>query len=168
MTGTIINVVTVLLGGTLGTFLGARLPEALCPRGECGSLSEWVQGAGWGTLVADHPNEAHQVLADLNLPLYLTTNADPFMVEALRGRGKEAVREVCRWNEELEGLLPSRFEEDAGYELSADAPLVYHLLGSDEEPGSLVLMICSLRPRWRKASTGSSTISAQNRVQRPH
>jgi uncharacterized membrane protein YqgA involved in biofilm formation len=29
MTGTIINVVTVLLGGTLGSFLGARLPERI-------------------------------------------------------------------------------------------------------------------------------------------
>ncbi|MGD2041669.1 MAG: DUF554 domain-containing protein [Anaerolineae bacterium] len=29
MTGTIINVVTVLLGGTLGTYLGARLPERI-------------------------------------------------------------------------------------------------------------------------------------------
>ena len=29
MTGTIINVVTVLLGGTLGAFLGARLPERI-------------------------------------------------------------------------------------------------------------------------------------------
>ncbi|MGD2177808.1 MAG: DUF554 family protein, partial [Anaerolineae bacterium] len=28
-TGTIINVVTVLLGGTLGTLLGARLPERM-------------------------------------------------------------------------------------------------------------------------------------------
>lgn len=29
MTGTIINVITVLIGGTLGTFLGARLPEKM-------------------------------------------------------------------------------------------------------------------------------------------
>ncbi len=29
MTGTIINIITVLIGGTLGTFLGARLPEAI-------------------------------------------------------------------------------------------------------------------------------------------
>jgi uncharacterized membrane protein YqgA involved in biofilm formation len=29
MTGTIINVITVVIGGTLGTFLGARLPEKM-------------------------------------------------------------------------------------------------------------------------------------------
>ncbi|NPA91131.1 MAG: DUF554 domain-containing protein [Chloroflexi bacterium] len=29
MTGTLINIITVLIGGTLGTFLGARLPEKI-------------------------------------------------------------------------------------------------------------------------------------------
>ena len=127
------EVLEVLLGR-----LSQRLPEVLCPGGSCGSLTEWIEAVGWRDLVADHPNEAHQVLAGLDLPLYLTTNPDPFMVAALRARDRQAEREICRWSEDLE-WLPSRFEEDATYELGRETPLVYHLFGSDEEPSSLVL-----------------------------
>ena len=34
------------------------------------------------------PNEPHGILADLNLPIYITTNYDPFMVKALENRNK--------------------------------------------------------------------------------
>jgi CHAT domain-containing protein len=118
--------------------LAQRLPKEYRLDDRYGTLAEWIRQVRWDALVADHPNETHQVLASLELPLYLTTNADPFMVEALRARGKEAKREICRWNEDLEGL-PSLFEREASYELGPDTPLVYHLYGSDEEPSSLVL-----------------------------
>jgi len=44
------------------------------------------------------PDEPHGVLADLPLPLYMTTNYDDFMIQALKSRNKDPKRELCRWN----------------------------------------------------------------------
>ena len=115
-----------------------RLPQELRPDGRFDSLTQLIQSVGWQHLTADDPNDVHRVLASLNLPLYLTTNYDNFMVEALSALGKQPSREICRWHELLDGL-PSLFEDDPDYQPTLDAPLVYHLLGSDEEPDSLVL-----------------------------
>ena len=93
---------------------------------------------GWQDLVADDPNEVHRVLASLNLPLYLTTNFDSFMTEALAARGRQPTRELCRWNERLDGL-PSIFEEQPDYVPTPEEPLVYHFFGTDGKPDSLVL-----------------------------
>ena len=115
-----------------------RLPEELRPEDEPDTLSEMVEAVEWSNLVADDPNAPHAVLASLELPLYLTTNIDNFMVEALKARGKAPAREICRWNEYLD-WLPSLFEEDPDYEPTVEAPLVYHLFGSDQEVASLAL-----------------------------
>jgi hypothetical protein len=125
---------------TLKENLIERLPEELRPaephRGL--TLTQLIQAVGWQRLVEDNPNEVHRVLADLKLPLYLTTNPDSFMVEALTAQGNDPVREICRWDTHLDEL-PSRFTEDDAYEPTPEAPLVYHLFGSDEEINSLVL-----------------------------
>ncbi len=116
----------------------ARLPEALRPRQKFATLTELVETVGWQTLTSANPNEIHRVLASLNLPIYLTTNPDSFMVEALKAAGRQPDRELCRWNEWLDAW-PSRFENDPDYEPSPESPLVYHLFGSDEELNSLVV-----------------------------
>ena len=123
---------------TLKAELMAHLPKALRPGNGSETLTGLVQAAGWQNLVADNPNEVHRVLADLDLPLYLTTNADSFMVEALKARGQEPVRALCRWSEHLDRLDSplSAVEHD---EPAIERPLVYHFLGSDEEVDSLVL-----------------------------
>jgi hypothetical protein len=127
---------------TLTEALTTRMPEGLRPEGRRETLTELIEAVGWQELVAGDPNEAHRVLASLNQPLYITTNPDSFMVEALKAQGRKPEREICRWSEELD-WLPSRFAEDDAsdevYEPSPDAPLVYHLFGSDEQVNSLVL-----------------------------
>jgi len=124
---------------TLAAQFTTRLPDELRPLEEYETLTELVHKVGWSGLVADDPNEPHRVLASLNLPLYLTTNCDSFMAEALAARpGITPAREVCRWNKDLDGL-PSRFEGGSSYKPAREAPLVYHLFGSDAEPRSLVL-----------------------------
>lgn len=101
-------------------------------------LTELVQAVGWQALTADSPNDIHKVLANLNLPLYVTTNADNFMTAALAAQGKQPVREICRWNDDLEGL-PSIFDKDPNYTPTPERPLVYHLFGNEEEIASIVL-----------------------------
>jgi SIR2-like protein len=82
--------------------------------------------------------EPHAVLADLPLPIYLTTNFDDFMTTALRARGKMPQLELCRWNERL-ARQPSIFDAPEGYHPTPEQPLVYHLHGHIDSVESLVL-----------------------------
>ena len=43
------------------------------------------------------------MLARLPLPVYITTNYDEFMVQALSGQHKDPKRELCQWNELVRG-----------------------------------------------------------------
>jgi hypothetical protein len=115
-----------------------RLPEELRPAKKTTSLTELVKAVGFQHLVADDPNEVHRILALLNLPLYLTTNFASFMAEALAAQGRQPTRELCRWNERLDGL-PSIFEDRPDYMPTPEAPLSYHFFGTDDEPDSVVL-----------------------------
>jgi hypothetical protein len=100
---------------------------------------EQVQKLLENTAVPDFtkPDQPHTVLAALDLPIYLTTNCDDFMVQALKHHKKDPRRELCRWNEELRNSQPSLLE--SGYEPSPANPLVYHLHGHYATPESLVL-----------------------------
>ncbi|MBN1580025.1 MAG: SIR2 family protein, partial [Anaerolineae bacterium] len=126
-----------LLDTTMRLFID-RLPEGLKPEDEYDTLTELIEAVGWQDVTSDDPNEVHKVLASLNLPLYLTTNVDSFMTEALKANGREPAREICPWNEYLDGM-PSLFEDDPDYEPTKEAPLVYHLFGNDQQVDSLVL-----------------------------
>ena len=85
-----------------------------------------------------NPNEPHRVLADLPLPIYITTNYDDFMVKALTQRvmPRNPQREYCRWRKRM---------HDTADVLSGDVkptaanPVVLHLYGHTENPASLVL-----------------------------
>jgi hypothetical protein len=137
----------------------SRLPEELRSTQKFKTLTEMVQSVDWKTLAADDPNEVHRVAASLNLPLYLTTNPDSFMTEALKAAGKQPSREICRWNENLDSL-PSLFEDKPDYEPTAASPLVYHLLGSDEQADSLVLTEDSYLDYLVKVSAETERIPA--------
>ena len=89
-------------------------------------------------------DSTYSVLADLNLPLYLTTNYDHFMEAALESRGRKPVSEFCCWNEKLYNYtkaagIPSVFDKGKKYTPTVDQPLVYHLHGIIEIAQSMVL-----------------------------
>ena len=84
------------------------------------------------------PDEPHGVLADLPLPVYMTTNYDDFMVQALKSRNKDPKRELCRWKKNVEDQ-PSIFESQSGFNPTPANPVVFHLHGHDKVPESLVL-----------------------------
>ena len=81
------------------------------------------------------PDEPHGVLADLPLPVYITTNYDDLMVRALKSRGKTPNQEICRWNKYLKQC--KRTSSD--FVPTPEKPLVFHLHGFYEIPESLVL-----------------------------
>ena len=63
-------------------------------------LDAALRAAGWSGLVrATAETEVHHQLADLGLPLYLTTNFDSLMTLALEGAGRRPRREALPWRE---------------------------------------------------------------------
>jgi hypothetical protein len=84
----------------------------------------------------DGDDEPHRLLADLALPIYITTNYDDFMFRALEHVGKRPRRYLCCWNSLMKGAVapvPPRFVPDDRN------PLVFHLHGQHDVRHSLVL-----------------------------
>ena len=99
-------------------------------------LKNWFQNAKPPDY--SKPEEPHATLANLPLPIYMTTNYDPFMTNALKAAGKKPRRELCRWNNFIKDN-PSIFDQDPGFEPSPEEPVVFHLHGHDGFAESLVL-----------------------------
>jgi hypothetical protein len=84
-----------------------------------------------------NPRQVHALLADQEIPLYVTTNYDAFMSRALARVHKRPVTAFCPWYQGAEDDPGTSVPAD--YEPSEDEPLVYHLHGMAEHPPSLVL-----------------------------
>jgi hypothetical protein len=91
----------------------------------------------------DNVNEPHRVLADLALPIYLTTNYDDFMYRSLARRLPEAsIRRVaCQWYQL--GYQPGSKRQwrpsNAQTNPTPETPLVFHLHGDLRALDSIVL-----------------------------
>lgn len=93
--------------------------------------------AGLGPPDFKDPNEIHRVVADLRLPVYITTNYDDFMFRALeRDSQRKPRREVCRWYEARKRKLQ---KAPPFFEVTQDSPVVFHLHGILGDPKSMVL-----------------------------
>ncbi len=105
--------------------------DAMFPKDEI--LDQWFDDVKLPDFT--QPNQPHGMLAELPLPIYLTTNYDNFMVEALKAQGKQPRRDICRWNK----LLKENPDIFTGYEPDVENPTVFHLHGQTDQPESLVL-----------------------------
>jgi hypothetical protein len=83
-------------------------------------------------------DEPHAMLAELPLAVYMTTNYDDFMLQALNRRLRDARQEMCRWNTIIQDL-PSLFGPGSSYGPTPANPLVFHLHGHSPVSESLVL-----------------------------
>jgi hypothetical protein len=85
-------------------------------------------------------DDPHGVLAGLPLPVYVTTNYDDFMVQALKAqKNRDVRRDWCRWNDPDEEGLRKPSVLDGIYTPNVANPIVYHLYGCLDELDSLVL-----------------------------
>ena len=99
------------------------------------SLSSLVRDIGWETLTGGIDElRIYDQLAALDLPIYITSNVDPFMFEALRHRhaaNRDRVHRIGpRWRKTTEGALTHSLLNP---EPSNDTPYVLHLNGFDDE-----------------------------------
>jgi hypothetical protein len=91
----------------------------------------------------EYKNTVYAVLADLNLPIYVTTNYDHLMEEVLISKGKDPKSEFCRWNKTVieftrRAEIPF-LSDDRMYVPSSANPLVFHLHGDMDYPLTMVL-----------------------------
>jgi hypothetical protein len=91
----------------------------------------------------DDPQNLLSILADFNIPVFLTTSPHRLIEAALQAAGKKPRTEVYSWREELweelKKSIPLEYKPDFDYEPDKHHPLVYHLHGIDDCPDSLVL-----------------------------
>jgi hypothetical protein len=119
------------------------------------------------------PDDCLGVLADLPLPVYLTTNYDDFMVRALRSRKKDPRQELCVWNSQLEKKFKASLAGTTSTLPPTPAnPVVFHLHGHSGVLDSMVLTESDyldflvyisthsdlLPPRIQEALTGASLL----------
>jgi hypothetical protein len=96
-------------------------------------INRLIARAG-ASLRASDPLDTHRILARLPLPVYITASPGSLLTDALREAGREPRIVVAPWNSRVEvEPLPDE------YEPSEQEPLVYHALGSFDDPSSLVI-----------------------------
>jgi hypothetical protein len=78
------------------------------------------------------------LLAQLPLPMYITTGCHSFVEQALMREGRKPRTQICFWNGEPYSV-PSEHRPDPDFEPTPAEPLVYHLYGFEQYPESLVL-----------------------------
>jgi hypothetical protein len=83
-------------------------------------------------------NEPHRIMADLCLPVYITTNYDNYMVQALQQASpkRNPRREICKW---YLARLNQRLDVEPVLDPTEAEPLVYHIHGTVEKVESMVL-----------------------------
>jgi hypothetical protein len=127
------------LENNLKQHIRAQLPDRLLPELARPSvaLNELINTLGVERRVANL-NEPHRLLAELPLSIFITTNADSLLENALKEAGKEPESMICPWNEEIEQIM-TIFDLEPAYEPTTGRPLVFHLFGCWNQPNSVVL-----------------------------
>ena len=121
-----------------------RFGHFLPPNIDRKDVAEVVKSAG-SYLRSSHANEPaaarriepHAVLASLPFKVYVTTNPDTMLFDALQDAGKKPTLKICRWND-LD-WPKDLWQIDRDYVPDKHNPLVYHLFGHIKVPLSLVI-----------------------------
>lgn len=109
--------------------LAAHTADGSLPPGQ---LDEQLAAIGAQRRAAD-PTDPYRVLAQLPLPIFLTTNPDRLLIDALREAGKDPQVLMCPWDRDSE-------TESRPFVLpTVERPLVFYFFGRLDHPASLVL-----------------------------
>lgn len=131
---TLISSINGMVRATLQARFGAELPENL--KKPNANLLETLKFCGQ-KFRASQEYEQHKVLASLSLPIYITTNYDNMLAEALEDTGRKPEVVICPWSERF--YEESVYDQEPDYRPTVERPLVYHLFGHLRNPESMVL-----------------------------
>lgn len=124
------------LGKYLSEEMWRRYGGALAPDLQQAALTPLLSAVA-ALRRAQDTSDPHAILASLPFPLYINTNPDNLLVEALKAAGKDPQVELCRWNQDM--ATPSIYDANPDYRPTADKPLVYCLFGQLDDLDSIVL-----------------------------
>lgn len=124
------------LGKYLRQEIWRRYGPQLAPDLQNAQLPQLIAGVGEWKRKQD-PSDAHAVLAALPFPIFITTNPDNLLVEALKAAGKDPQVELCKWNEDME--FESIYKREPDYRPDEKRPLVYCLFGQFNDLDSMVV-----------------------------
>lgn len=111
-------------------------PQIVAPQRLEKTFSDIVSELGY-PVFSDGLKDPLRELANLPLPIYITTSYFNFMERALILAGKKNVRtQVCSWSG---GKAKGQHFPDPNFEPSPEEPVVYHLFGLENYPTTLVL-----------------------------
>jgi len=80
------------------------------------------------------------LLARIQLPVYVTTSFYGFMERALEQEGRTPITHVCFWNNKDQALAEaSPYYPKSDFKPDPMTPVVYHLFGYEEEASSLLI-----------------------------
>jgi hypothetical protein len=106
-------------------------------------LSKMIKGMESYNIFPFETRFTYDVLADLDLPVYLTTNYDRFLEEALSNKRKKPESDFFRWSNQVMNHVKffkvSSVFDKPQYKPTEEKPLVYHILGDINTPQSMVL-----------------------------
>ena len=83
--------------------------------------------------------DALTCLAQLKLPIYITTSHFDFLERAIVAEGRTARTQICFWSGEPLRYLDDTHRPDHTFQPTPENPLVYHLYGLEDYPGSMVM-----------------------------
>ncbi len=84
-------------------------------------------------------NNSLQQLAELKLPIYITTSPFDFLERALKANHRNPRTQICFWSEEPTTYLDETHKMDYDFKPTAENPMVFHLFGLETYPESMVL-----------------------------
>jgi hypothetical protein len=109
------------------------------------------------------PGDCYDMISDLDLPIFVTTNYDDLLLHALRHKGKDPLSMVCPWNHAGGQLVGKTYT----YKPTPQRPAVYHLHGNAQNPGTIVLteddyldFIVWVTQNWEKQASQSHVAPA--------
>jgi hypothetical protein len=128
------NFLHTKLAQTLSEELFRRFDQRLAPADRGIALQALLKQVGTRIRQED-PEEPHRILANFPFSIYITTNIDNMLADALIEIGKHPQVMLYPWNEKMKDLT----REQLQYQPDEFHPLVFHLFGHMSEPVSLAL-----------------------------
>jgi hypothetical protein len=117
------------------------------------------------------PGDCYDVIAGLDLPVYITTNYDDLLLHALRSKRKEPMPLLCPWHDSLHESAGETYS----YDPTPTKPAVYYLHGRADVPNSIVVteddyldFIVWITRQWKVQADDSHITSAVKRALAMH